>query len=46
MKLDTCHYAKRQLTWWRAQQNTHWLNGFGFDPAVIDKAEKIAAELY
>src|SRR5262245_32768153 len=42
MKLDTRHYAKRQWTWWRAQANTHWLNGFGFEEKVIDEASRIA----
>jgi tRNA dimethylallyltransferase len=39
MKLDTRHYAKRQLTWWRKQPRTHWLNGFG--DAVEIRAEAI-----
>ncbi|MFN0123923.1 MAG: tRNA (adenosine(37)-N6)-dimethylallyltransferase MiaA [Blastocatellia bacterium] len=38
MKLDTRHYAKRQWTWWRAQENTYWLNGFGFEEKVIEEA--------
>lgn len=46
MKLDTRHYAKRQWTWWRAQPNTHWLAGFGFDPSVLAQARQIAAELF
>ena len=41
MKLDTRHYAKRQWTWWRAQKNTFWLNGFGFEERVIAEAQKI-----
>jgi tRNA dimethylallyltransferase len=41
MKLDTRHYAKRQWTWWRAQKNTFWLNGFGFEEKVIREASKI-----
>ncbi len=45
MKLDTRHYAKRQWSWWRAQTNTHWLNGFGFADAVIEAAQEIVAEL-
>ncbi len=45
MKLDTRHYAKRQWTWWRAQRNTHWLSGFGFDLMVIEKASGIYAGL-
>jgi tRNA dimethylallyltransferase len=45
MKLDTRHYAKRQWTWWRAQSNTHWLDGFGFEEKVIVEAGQIAARL-
>ncbi len=45
MKLDTRHYAKRQWSWWRAQSNTHWLNGFGFAESVIAEAEPIVASL-
>ncbi|MEO6726878.1 MAG: tRNA (adenosine(37)-N6)-dimethylallyltransferase MiaA [Blastocatellia bacterium] len=41
MKLDTRHYAKRQWTWWRAQQNTFWLAGFGFEERVIEEASRI-----
>src|SRR5262245_34987743 len=46
MKLDTRHYAKRQWTWWRAQANTHWLSGFGFEEKVIEDATRVAARLY
>lgn len=45
MKLDTRHYAKRQWTWWRAQQNTFWLNGFGYEEKVIDEASLIIERL-
>ncbi|MBI1761511.1 MAG: tRNA (adenosine(37)-N6)-dimethylallyltransferase MiaA [Acidobacteria bacterium] len=45
MKLDTRHYAKRQWTWWRAQSNTIWLPGFGFEPEIIAEAERQAAQL-
>lgn len=45
MKLDTRHYAKRQWTWWRAQQNTFWLEGFGFEEKVIEQASRIVAQL-
>ena len=41
MKLDTRHYAKRQWTWWRAQANTFWLRGFGFEQHVIEEAVQI-----
>ena len=44
MKLDTRHYAKRQWTWWRAQQNTFWLEGFGFDERVIEEASRIVEQ--
>lgn len=43
MKLDTRHYAKRQWTWWRAQQKTFWLEGFGFEPRIIAEAGAIIA---
>jgi tRNA dimethylallyltransferase len=45
MKLDTRHYAKRQWTWWRAQKNTFWLEGFGFEETVIAEASRIAEQL-
>ena len=32
------NYAKRQLTWFRREPNTHWLEGCGGDQEVIDKA--------
>jgi tRNA dimethylallyltransferase len=38
MKLDTRHYAKRQLTWWRAWPGAIWINCFGDDPAALLKA--------
>jgi tRNA dimethylallyltransferase len=41
MKLDTRHYAKRQWTWWRAQKNTFWFAGFGFEDKVIEDASRI-----
>jgi len=37
-KLDTRHYAKRQITWWRNQAQPIWLNGFGNDREIIVKA--------
>jgi tRNA dimethylallyltransferase len=45
MKLDTRHYAKRQWTWWRAQKNTVWFDGFGFDKRVIADAGRAYEEL-
>jgi len=30
----TRQYAKRQMTWFRAERGVEWLHGFGSDPAV------------
>jgi tRNA dimethylallyltransferase len=38
MKLDTRHYAKRQLTWWRAWPGVKWVNRFGDDPEAFKEA--------
>lgn len=45
MKLDTRHYAKRQWTWWRAQRNTFWLDGFGVEKGMIERARQIVEDL-
>lgn len=45
MKLDTRHYAKRQWTWWRAQPNTHWFAGFGFEESIIEAAARLVSRL-
>jgi tRNA dimethylallyltransferase len=34
----TRQYAKRQMTWFRAEQGVEWLNGFGCDPAIQSAA--------
>ncbi len=44
MKLDTRHYAKRQLTWWRKQSRASWLNAFGYEESTIVEAERIVEE--
>lgn len=36
-KQDVRNYAKRQLTWFRREENTVWLKGFGTDPTVVDE---------
>ena len=36
-KLDVRHYAKRQLTWFRREENVIWLEGFGGDEKVRQK---------
>jgi len=38
MKLDTRHYAKRQLTWWRAWPGIQWIYRFGTEQAAFDEA--------
>ena len=34
-QLATRRYAKRQLTWFRAEREMNWFDGFGEDPTVI-----------
>ena len=38
MKLDTRHYAKRQLSWWRAQEGVKWIHHFGDTDAAFGEA--------
>ena len=38
MKLDTRHYAKRQLSWWRSWPGTRWINRFGDTPEALAEA--------
>lgn len=39
------NYAKRQVTWFRREPAVHWLEGFGNEPRIIDKAaELVVAE--
>ncbi len=40
MKLDTRHYAKRQLSWWRAWGDVAWINRFGDDPEALPDARR------
>jgi tRNA dimethylallyltransferase len=32
------NYAKRQMTWFRREPETHWLRGFGDDPQIQQQA--------
>jgi len=34
----TRRYAKRQLTWFRREAGVHWLNGFGHEPHIQQRA--------
>lgn len=35
------NYAKRQTTWFRREPNVHWLDGFGDDPAIAERATRL-----
>ncbi len=41
MKLDTRHYAKRQLTWWRSWPGVEWVNRFGDEAEALAEAMSI-----
>jgi tRNA dimethylallyltransferase len=38
MKLDTRHYAKRQLSWWRAWPGVKWIHRFGDTEEAFSEA--------
>lgn len=40
----TRQYAKRQMTWFRADPVIHWLFGFGFEPAIQEEALTLARQ--
>ena len=40
MKLDTRHYAKRQLSWWRSWREVKWIDRFGDEPEAFDEADR------
>jgi len=40
MKLDTRHYAKRQLSWWRAWPELKWINQFGDEEETFEEAKR------
>jgi tRNA dimethylallyltransferase len=37
------NYAKRQMTWFRREQEVAWLEGFGDDPATAQQAAELVA---
>jgi len=39
---NTRNYAKRQITWFRREQNLHWVRDFGNTPSAREKALEIA----
>lgn len=38
MKLDTRHYAKRQISWWRSWQDVKWIDRFGDEAEAFEEA--------
>ena len=44
MKLDTRHYAKRQLTWWRAWPDVKWIDRFGDEPEAFEDARRVIGD--
>jgi tRNA dimethylallyltransferase len=42
---STRQYAKRQLTWFRREQNVHWFGGFGDDALIQQRACEFLASL-
>ncbi len=37
MKLDTRHYAKRQLSWWRSWSGVKWIDRFGNEQDALEE---------
>jgi tRNA dimethylallyltransferase len=44
MKLDTRHYAKRQLSWWRSWPGVKWIERFGYETEALDESQQILRE--
>ncbi|HKV40942.1 MAG TPA: tRNA (adenosine(37)-N6)-dimethylallyltransferase MiaA [Blastocatellia bacterium] len=44
MKLDTRHYAKRQLSWWRRWPGVKWINRFGNETEAVGEALQLIEE--
>lgn len=44
MKLDTRHYAKRQLSWWRVQPGVKWIHRFGDEAYAFAEARDYLTE--
>ena len=43
MKLDTRHYAKRQLSWWRSWPGVKWIDRFGDEQDAFEAAGRYLA---
>jgi tRNA dimethylallyltransferase len=44
MKLDTRHYAKRQLSWWRSWPGVKWIERFGDEAETFEEAKRMLTE--
>jgi tRNA dimethylallyltransferase len=44
MKLDTRHYAKRQLSWWRSWPGVVWIDRFGDDADTFEEVNRALPE--
>ena len=44
MKLDTRHYAKRQLSWWRSWPGVDWINRFGDEREAFEEATRVLTD--
>jgi tRNA dimethylallyltransferase len=44
MKLDTRHYAKRQLSWWRSWPGVKWIDRFGDEAETFEEAKRMLTE--
>jgi len=44
MKLDTRHYAKRQLSWWRSWPGVRWIERFGYEAEALEEAQRVLRE--
>jgi tRNA dimethylallyltransferase len=45
MKLDTRHYAKRQLSWWRSRAGVKWIDSFGYEQEAFEAATRYLDEM-
>ncbi len=45
-QIRTRQYAKRQMTWFRAEPDVHWLYGFGSDRTIQDQARKLVQNTF
>jgi tRNA dimethylallyltransferase len=44
-KQDVRNYAKRQLTWFRAEPEARWLKGFGTEKRIAEEVSRIVDDL-